>query len=369
MRAVAVFPADKEVRLIAYELPEIKKPTELKLRILEVGVCGTDRDICAFQYGIPPKNSELLVIGHEALAEVVEIGQGVSGFHVGDLAVPMVRRPCDHANCFACRAGRQDFCFTGDFTERGIKQNHGFMTEFIVEDEKYLNHVPTELRNVAILTEPLTIVEKALIQVWQVQQRLPWGPDLSGKKSAYCHKAVILGAGPVGLLGAMAILNACFEIYVYSRGPVSSPEAAFVKSIGGTYVSSSLESIEDLTRCVGNIDLIYEATGASQISFDMIQALGTNGVMVFTGIPGLKSPVQVDADQIMRNLVLKNQIVFGTVNAGRMAFEAATKDLSVFMKRWPSALKSLISKRYPIESYRDVLLGPKQGIKNVIQMD
>jgi len=365
MKAVAVFPSKKEIKLIDHPLPEIIKPTEVKVRILEVGVCGTDRDIASFQYGTPPVGSDYLVIGHESLAQVVGIGSSVSRVSVGDLVVPMVRRPCRHRNCFACRTGRQDFCFTGDFTERGIKGSHGYMTEIVVDDQKYFNRVPKALRDVAILTEPLTIAEKALLQIFQVQQRLPWGPNPKGRKPGYCHKAVVLGAGPVGLLGALVLLKARFEVYVYSRESNSSAEASFIQSVGGTYVSSASESLSDFVKHLGNIDLVYEATGAAQISFEMMQVLGTNGVMVFTGIPGIKGPIQVDADQIMRNLVLKNQVFFGTVNAGRAAFEAAVKDLNIFKKRWPKAVQSLITGRYEMKSYRDLLLGPKRGIKNI----
>ena len=239
------------------------------------------------------------------------------------------------------------------------------MTEFVVDDEQYCNRVPRALRHVAILTEPLTIAEKALTQVWQVQERLPWGPHPAGQKPGYCHKAVVLGAGPVGLLGAMVLLNSGFETFVYSRGSSLSAEASLVKDIGGTFVSSSTDSTLDLMKRVGNIDLVYEATGAAQISFEVMEVLGTNSVMVFTGIPGLKSPIAVDADLIMRNLVLKNQIFFGTVNANRTAFEHAVRDLGAFMGKWPKAVESMITGRYTLESYQDVLLGQKQGIKNV----
>ena len=122
MKAIAVFPKGKTVKLIDQEEPQIKAPTEVKLRMLEVGVCGTDRDICTFQYGIPPANSSYLVIGHESLAKVVEIGKEVSRVKVGDLVVIMVRRPCPYELCYPCRHDRQDFCITGDFKERGIKE-------------------------------------------------------------------------------------------------------------------------------------------------------------------------------------------------------------------------------------------------------
>src|SRR5438128_10123893 len=200
MKAIAVFPSRREVKLIEQEPPTPRAPTDVKLRMLEVGICGTDREIAAFQYGTPPAGSDHLVIGHESLGEVVEVGPAVSRVKPGDLVVPMVRRPCPHADCVACRAGRQDFCFTGDFSERGIKGLHGFMTETVVDDERWMHLVPPTLRDVAVLVEPLTIAEKALIQVSQVQQRLPWAcgaAPATGRR--FRHRAVVLGAGPVGL--------------------------------------------------------------------------------------------------------------------------------------------------------------------------
>src|ERR1043166_6564368 len=174
MKAIAVTPSREEVGIIEQAEPEISSSTQVKLRMLEAGVCGTDKEICAFEYGTPPAGSDHLVIGHESLDEVVEIGSHAKRVKVGDLVVPMVRRPCPPDDCVACRSARQDFCFTGDFKERGIKEQHGFMAQFVVDDEKYMNPVPKELRDVAVLVEPLTITEKALTQVWEVQQRLPW---------------------------------------------------------------------------------------------------------------------------------------------------------------------------------------------------
>jgi len=369
MKAIAVFSAKQELALISHPEPVLTSPTQAKLRMLEVGICGTDKEICAFEYGTPPRGSDYLVIGHESLAEVVEVGERVSRVKPGDLVVIMVRRPCSHAECVACRSDRQDFCYTGDFTERGIKEQHGFMTEFIVDDEKYLNVVPHELRDVAILVEPLTIAEKGLTQLWRVQQRLPWACPLEpGKAAASCHRAVVLGAGPVGLLGAMALVNQGFQTYVYSREPKPSPKSAVVESIGATYVSGKDTSLEQLAAMVGNIDMVYEATGAASVSFQLMELLGTNGVFLFTGVPGRKGPIELDADLIMRNLVLKNQVVFGTVNANREAFEAAITDLEVFMKKWPQAVRTLITERYPMERYQDLLLGKVGGIKNVISI-
>jgi glucose 1-dehydrogenase len=370
MKAIAVTPQKRTVEIINQAEPKILAPTDVKLRMLEAGVCGTDKEICAFEYGTPPSGSEQLVIGHESLGEVVKIGPKVTRVNVGDLVVPMVRRPCPHDYCVACRADRQDFCFTGDFQERGIKQRHGFMAQFVVDDEKYMNPVPIELRDVAVLVEPLTIAEKGLTQVWQVQQRLPWScPVTPGKAAAHCRRALVLGAGPVGLLGAMALVNNDFETYVYSRESAPNPKSQLLESIGADYISSEKISPEMLPQHIGNIDLVYEATGASNLSFEMMKYLGTNGIFVFTGVPGRKGPIEVDTDLMMRNLVLKNQVVFGTVNAGRESFENSIRDLGTFNTRWPDAVKALITGRFPVDAYSDLLLGRAGGIKNVIQLN
>ena len=370
MKAIAVTPQIKEVAIINQPEPKIVSSTDVKLRMLEAGVCGTDKEICAFEYGTPPAGSEHLVIGHESLGEVVEVGPKVRRVKVGDLVVPMVRRPCPHDYCVACRADRQDFCFTGDFQERGIKERHGFMAQFVVDDEKYMNVVPKEMRDVAVLVEPLTIAEKALTQVWQVQQRLPWScPVAPGKAAAHCHRAVVLGAGPVGLLGAMALVNQDFDTYVYSREPAPNPKSQLLESIGAHYISSENIAPKMLPDQVGNIDLVYEATGASSLAFEMIKYLGANGIFIFTGVPGRKGPIEVDTDLMMRNLVLRNQVVFGTVNAGRDSFENSIRDLGTFTKRWPRAVNSLITGRLPMESYADLLLSRSRGIKNVIRLN
>ena len=370
MKAIAVTPETKQLGLINLPEPRLCSPTDVKLRMLEAGVCGTDKEICAFEYGTPPAGSAELVIGHESLGEVIEVGAKVTRVKVGDLVVPMVRRPCPHDYCPACRVGHQDFCFTGDFTERGIKGRHGFMAQFVVDDEQYMNPVPVDLRDLAILVEPLTIAEKALIQVWDVQRRLPWGcPAAVNKAQAHCHKAVVLGAGPVGLLGAMALVKNGFDTYVYAREPVPNPKADVLAMIGAKYLSAETHSLEALASEVGNVDLVYEATGASRLAFDMIQHLGTNGIFVFTGVPGRKGPVEIDTDLMMRNLVLKNQVVFGTVNAGRDAFEASIRDLGAFVDSWPEAVRSVITGRFPMDAHRDLLSGKSGGIKNVIALN
>ena len=369
MRAVGVSPNRREVQLVDHQAPQISSDYDVKIRSLEVGICGTDKEICHFVYGAPPAGFDYLVIGHESLGEVVEVGAKVRHLKKGDLVVPSVRRPCPHEDCQSCREDRQDFCFTGDFTERGIKMKHGFMTEFYVDEERFLTPVSHHLRDVGVLVEPLTVAEKGLEQVWQVQKRLPWiRKDAPADARGTGLRAVVLGAGPIGILGAMALVRHGFDTYVYSRSKTPNPKADLVESFGAKYISSESVTVDELAEQVGNIDLVYEAVGLSKISYDVMRVLGMNGVYVFTGIPAPRAPIPVEADNIMRNMVLKNQAVVGTVNADKKAFEDAISDLGIFMKRWPTALKSLITGRYTLDSYKELLLGDKSGIKNVIAL-
>lgn len=369
MKAVAVFPGKHEVRVIDHLEPQLTSPTQAKMRMLDVGVCGTDREIIAFEYGTPPDGDDYLILGHESLAEVVGVGSGVTKVKPGDLVVMTVRRPCPHPNCVACRAGRQDFCFTGDFTERGIKQQHGYMTEFVIEEEAYISAVPRELRDVGVLVEPLTIAEKSLEQLWLIQKRLPWAcPVEPGKPPEHCHRAVVLGAGPVGLLGAMALSIAGFDVTVYSRSPKHDETNPIVSAMGARYMAAETHSVEQLAQAAGPIDVVYEAVGASGVAFDVIQHLGPNGVFIFTGVPGRKGPMQVDTDFIMQDVVLKNQVILGSVNAPPHSFQAAIRDLEIFMQRWPDAVRSLITARFPIEQALQPLANNAGGIKNVVQV-
>jgi len=369
MKAVAVFPEAREVLVVDdHPEPALESPTEVLLRVLEVGVCGTDREIAGFEYGFPPPGCERLVIGHEALAEVIDCGPEVTRVAKGDLVVPMVRRPCPHAHCLACRNERQDFCYTDEYTERGIRHRHGFMTEHVVEDERYLVAVPRALRHSAVLTEPLTIVEKTLIQLWDVQERLPWEcREARDSGRAPRLRALVLGAGPVGLLGAMAIRHAGFETSVYSREPPGGRKAELAAELGARYLSAEDVGVEALPEALGRVDFVFEATGASQLAFEVLDILDNNAVFVFTGVPGRKAPIEVAADAIMRRLVLKNQLLFGTVNAGRDAFEAAVTDLEAFAETWPAALGGLITGRASIDDAPARLQGA-DGIKTVIEI-
>lgn len=369
MQAVGAIPQKKEVAIVDHPRPSLHRDDEVLIKSLDVGICGTDREICTFVYGDPPANSDYLVLGHESLGVVSEVGSSVAGLKPGDLVVPSVRRPCSDPLCAPCQAGLQDFCATGHFVERGIKMAHGYMTEFYTEQEQYLHLVPASLRDVAVLVEPLTIAEKAMAQVWPIQNRLPWvkhhHPD--GRPSGKGLNAVVLGAGPVGILGAMKLKAEGFNTFVYSRSRSPNPKAELVESLGVPYISALDTPVEALAERVGSIDLVYEAVGVSSISYKVLSVLGLNGIYVFTGIPAPKAPIEVDADLIMRNVVLMNQVVVGTVNASGAAFKSAIEDLGVFMSRWPEAVQSLITRRCSVAQSRELLLDKATGIKNVIQ--
>ena len=368
MRALAALFGSRELKVVEKEPDAPHLPDQVSLRVLEVGICGTDREIGAFEYGVPPKGEDHLVIGHEALAEVVEVGSGVRNLRAGDLVVPTVRRPCPDPACRACRSGHQDFCYTGRFSERGIKEAHGYLCEVVVEREEHLVRVPPALREVAVMTEPLTVAEKAFGQVyWMMQRRPPW-LDVTSPTPKWGEglSALVLGVGPVGLLGAMVLATSGFTTFVYSRELPPSARTGLAEAIGATYVSSAETSFEELAEMMGNVDLVYEAVGHSHFALEALRVLGQNGIFILTGVPGLEALTQSDPAALMRSMVLKNQVLLGTVNAGRADFAAAIDHLGEFVGQWPEATRTLIAGRYPLEESGELIFGRPVGVKSVV---
>jgi threonine dehydrogenase-like Zn-dependent dehydrogenase len=359
MRAVTVSRQKHDISIM--DVPEPPPPTghQVLLRVIEVGICGTDREIAAFEYGDPPHGSDYLILGHEAVAEVLQTGDEVTTVNVGDLVVPTVRRPCTDPNCRACRVGRQDFCTTGEFTERGIKQAHGFLTEFVLEDEHNLIAVPPQLADVAALVEPLSIAAKSAEQAQAIQQRLPWEQEKA--------RILVLGAGPIGMLGAIAMTVSGFETIVYSREPADSPRADRVREIGATYLSTEQTPIEKISSVTGAIDVIYEAVGVAPVAFAATETLAPNGLLILTGIPAPAEPATLALDRIMKDIVLNNQAIVGTVNAGRSAFALAVQKLEQAMYLLPESVRAIITKRVPLDAAPDTLREP-HGVKDIIRI-
>lgn len=364
MRAVAVFPRQKKLELVNHPEPGSLAGDQARIRILEVGICGTDREIATYQYGLPPSGSDYLVLGHESLGEVLETGRAVTRLKPGDLVIPTVRRPCPE-RCAACAAGRQDFCQTGHYRERGIIGDHGFLTESIIEQEANLNLVPGALEDIAVLAEPLTVTEKAFDQIADIQSRLPWtrpGHAAPGE----IQRALVLGAGPVGLLAAMKFRAEGYEVWVYSRGS-EAVKPPIVREIGAHFIDSESVSPSEVGPLCGQIDVIYEAMGAADLAFNVLEQLGSNGVFIFTGIPRHSHPVPLNTSSLLYNLVLKNQVVCGTVNAAPSHFQSAIADLAIFREKFPAAVNKLITNRFPIERFNEPL-SASMGIKNVIAL-
>jgi threonine dehydrogenase-like Zn-dependent dehydrogenase len=369
MRAVAVFPRVPEVRVVDHPEPQILASSQVAIRVKEVGICGTDHEIASGAHGAPPDGSPYLVLGHEALGEVVEVGTSVSRLRRGDLVIPTVRRPCRDMHCRACAAGRPDFCVTGEFLQRGIRGAHGYLADRVVDEQRYMVPVPGELRDVAVLTQPLSVAEAALRLVEDVQRRLPWAEDVEGSTGRSAERvAVVIGAGPVGALAALALRVRGYSTVIYSREP-RGRKSELVESFGLGWASRRDESPAELAARVGQIDLMVEAAGASPLAFEALPSLGPNGVFVFTGIPGRKAPVPRELASVMPGIVLRNQAVLGVTNPSPDAYRAALQDLALFSRRWPLLLPQLVTSRSPAEHAADVLAGPARGFKEVLTLE
>lgn len=365
MKALAVWPRRGKTGVVDHEEPRLSGQHSVRFRTLEVGVCGTDAEICSLESVELPKGSEYLIVGHEAIGQVEAVGDRVSRFRPGDLVVPSVRRPCLEPGCPGCRAGEQDFCVTGRYTERGIRGANGFLAEVIVEHDQYLFPVPPELRGVGVLTEPLTIAEKAVRQYIAVQRRLPWVGGQSDHALLEGKRVVVLGAGPVGILGCMLLLHRGCQVWVYSRGPGTDLHGRLVQSAGARYVSSDAVSFAELSEEIGAAELVYEATGAPSLVFTVMQHLAPNAVLLLAGVPASDVGMETRPGAIMRQLVLGNQVVLGTVNANAADFTAAIDDLGGFLRAWPSAVPQIITGRHALADFCTCALKRKR-IKEVV---
>jgi len=227
-----------------------------------------------------------------------------------------------------------------------------------------MRKVPPAIRDAAVLVDPLTIAEKAFIQAERILMRLPW--NLPGAPGA-AHQAVVMGAGPVGLLGAMALRVRGCKVAVYSREPETDPRAEITRAIGAEYVSSLDRSPDRMAAGMSNIDLVYEATGSPRVALDTIGILGRNGVLILTGVPGANMHEVVDIGTLITNMTLKNQCLLATVNAGNDAFDRAISDLTAFRTRWPGAVRALITGRFKLEQFATPIRNTA-GIKNIIEI-
>lgn len=360
MKAIALNPQKKSLELIEVPEPSITHDDEVKLRVLEVGICGTDREEAEGKYGEPPPGQENLIIGHEMLGEITEIGSAVKYFRKGDLAIFTVRRGCEH--CPACLVDNADMCYSGDYTERGIKGRHGFQSEYIVDKEKYLVKVPHTMREYAVLCEPTSVVEKAIDQIREIQtSRLK---DWAAVDNCFRgKKAVVAGLGPIGLLASIVLRLCGCEVFGIDRVDKNHPRVKILERIEGKY----FDSLEKYAANVGCADIIIEAAGVVELDFQLFNVLGANGIYVLTGIPAAKTNAGIDGGTILREMVLKNQVLVGSVNARKKHWEKAISDLAKAEDFWEGVLKQLITSHVPFTDFKAALEeSPHFAIKTVI---
>jgi threonine dehydrogenase-like Zn-dependent dehydrogenase len=323
MKAIAVTPKQKSsVRLVEMDAP---KPSDIPngrgvlVEVLRVGACGTDREINNAEYGVAPDGFDFLVLGHENFGRVVETGENVKELQKGDFVVATVRRP---GKSFYDAIGEQDFTTDDEYFERGISRLHGYMAEFYAESADFLVKIPPAIRDVAVLLEPLSIIEKGLKQASDIQERLKiWRPKT----------AAVLGTGSVGLLTVLALRLRGYEVHGFGKDKKDGYlNAELCEAIGATYDSTVEISVTDSVKKYGEYDLIFECTGYSPIVFDAMQSLNQNGVLILSSVTGGdRKTAEVPSDKINQQFVLGNRVMFGTVNANREHFELGVKDLAL----------------------------------------
>lgn len=353
MRAVAVTPKKPgSARLVEIPMPTAA-PGMALMRVLEVGIDGTDTEINQGLYGDAPPGSDFLVIGHEALSVVEAVGEGVSGFMPGDLVVSTVRRPDD---CPNCQSGESDMCLFGKYTERGIKGAHGYMGEYYSEAPAFMVKIPPALRGFAVLLEPLSIVEKATFQAWKIQERMLWQPK----------RAVVLGAGQIGILCTILLRLRGLEVHAYGKQPRDGLQSRIIRSLGATYESVDDRPVIGIKDELGQIDFILEATGNSSVAFEAMPQLGNNGVLCLTGVSAGNRSIEIPADVINLQMVLGNRVVFGSVNANRRYFETGVEHFRQAEQQWPGIFERLLTRRVPFDDFKSALDRRPEDIKTLL---
>src|SRR5688572_4216001 len=300
MKAIAVFPGKPN----SAHLAELAKPSAsdvpggrgVLVKVLRVGVDGTDREINAAEYGAAPDGYDFLVIGHEGFGRVEAVGPNVTFIRPGDFVVATVRRP---GSSLYDTIGLQDMTTDNQYFERGINLRHGYLTEHYVEDEAFVVKVPSGLRDVGVLLEPMTVAQKGITQAYEIQRRLKvWQP----------RTAAVMGAGTLGLLATLALRLRGLDVTTFGLTAPPYLNATLIETLGARYVNTLDQSIADTARDTGPFDLVFEGTGSSAVVFESMLAVAKNGVLVLTSITGGGRELTVPADRINLEFVLGNKI-------------------------------------------------------------
>ena len=346
MRALTVQPGTADsLRLEHFKIHGPEQGAVL-IRALLLGVCGTDRELIAGEYGTAPPGHARLIIGHESLGRVEE-APAHSRVRPGDLVVPVVRHP-DPVPCENCAAGEWDMCRNGQYTEHGIKALDGFGCDWYRMDPQFVVRVEPSLGMLGVLVEPASVVAKAWEHIERIGERARWQP----------RRALVTGAGPVGLLAALLGVQRGLEVHVFDRA-VDGPKPALVRELGATYHSEGLDEVP------GAFDVVVECTAASSLVIDVITRTTPDGIVCLAGVSVPGSTREVDVGGIGRAIVLGNRVVFGSVNANCRHYETAMRALAAADAGW---LERLITRRVPMERYRDAFARQKHDVKTVIEL-
>jgi glucose 1-dehydrogenase len=346
MQAMTVVPGSKgSARVEEVPDPDSRNGV-LLVRGLSIGVCGTDREIADGGYGTAPPGHTTLIIGHESLGEVLEAPEG-SGFSAGDLVVGIVRRP-DPVPCPACRDGEWDMCRNDMFGERGIVRLHGYGSELWQLEPDFAVSVPARVGGLGVLLEPASVLAKAWDQVDQISRRAFF---VRGR-------ALVTGAGPIGLMACLLGVQRGYQVHVVDLA-VGGPKPGLVEELGATYHAGDAADIDV------EVDVVIECTGLGAVGRSAARVLVSGGIMCLTGIMNLDPTLDLDATSLNRKMVLHNQVLFGTVNAGRRHWQQATVALDAADPRWLSAL---ITRRVPITRWTDALERQPDDIKVVVDL-
>jgi threonine dehydrogenase-like Zn-dependent dehydrogenase len=345
MKAITVEPRKPETaRLEDVPEPDARDGSVL-VEAIAVGVCGTDAEIVEGKYGWAPPGKKRLVLGHESLGRVVDPGTTVS-LKAGDLVVGIVRRP-DPVPCPNCAVGEWDMCRNGRYTERGIKEIDGFMSERWRIEPEYAMKVDPSLGLLGVLLEPTTVVTKAWEQVAAVGQRAFWEP----------RTVLVTGAGPIGLLAALVGRQRGLEVHVLDRVE-SGPKPELVRSLGATYHGGSVKDVGF------EPDVIVECTGVGQVIGDAIQAVGAGGIVCLTGVGSGGRTVGLATADVAATLVLRNNVIVGSVNANKRHWYKAGEALARADRGW---LARLVNRRERPENFARALDRKGDDIKVVVQ--
>lgn len=346
MKALTVEPGTKN-SLAIRDVPEpANDEGQVLVDAISVGLCGTDIEIVDGQYGEAPKGHDVLVIGHENLGRVRQAPED-SGFNAGDLVVGIVRRP-DPVPCPACAVGEWDMCLNGRYTEHGIKGLDGFAREQWRGDPDSMVRLDPSLTDVGVLLEPTTIVAKAWEQIDRIGQRAFFDP----------HVAVVTGAGPVGLLAALLGVQRGLEVHVYDI-VTDGPKPQLVQDLGATYHS------ESLPKSGVQPEVLLECTGVTSVILDVMTCGGLDAIACLTGVSNAGNEVSVDVGGMNRKAVLHNNVVFGSVNANRRHYDAASKALVDADESW---LRRLINRRLPLTNFTDAFKRREDDVKVVLDV-